>query len=104
MQVVFVSTLWQREIESGPLILDAIGPDAPAVALNDAADMRQTNPCALKLRRRMQAMEWLEQVVGILGVKADAVVSKTENMLPGVVNPGNLNLGALAQTCVLERI
>ena len=56
----------------------ALGPDAAAVALDDAVDGGQTDAGPLELGRLVQALERREEAVGVLHVEAGAVVAHVE--------------------------
>src|SRR5690606_881474 len=70
--------LRKREAEGGALAFHAGGADGAAVAFGDALDRRQADAVARELFLRMQALERTEQLVGVGGREAGAVVAHEE--------------------------
>jgi hypothetical protein len=70
-----ISGLLQRKVKRGAFALPGLGPDAAAVAGNDAVTDGQTNARAGDALRRMQAFEHPEQLAGVGGVEPDPVVA-----------------------------
>src|SRR5690606_38124246 len=68
----------EREVERGALAFDARGADGAAVALDDALDRGQADAVAGELFLRVQALERTEQLVGVGGREACAVVAHEE--------------------------
>src|SRR5438445_13742994 len=62
------------EVEGGSLADRALGPDAPAVAVDDAAGRGQADAGAWELVPAVQALEGAEEPVGIDHVETDPVV------------------------------
>src|SRR5262249_41617385 len=68
------SVLYQREIEGCAIVDPAFAPDAPTVALQDAAHRSQADPGALEFIFAVQTLEHTEQFVRVLHVESDAVI------------------------------
>src|SRR5690349_835812 len=66
---------WQRKIKRGALVEGAPGPDAAAVAVDDALDGCQADAGALKLALVMEFLEQAEQPVSVGWIKSDAVIA-----------------------------
>src|ERR1700674_866074 len=73
------------EVERCPSIDRRLGPNAPAVALDDALHDRQADAGAFEILRAMQPLKHAEKLVGILHVEADAVVANEEHLLLAVI-------------------
>src|SRR5947208_1591589 len=74
----------QGEAEDRPAALAAVGPDAPAVALDDLAADRQPDAGALVALAVVQALDHLEHAVAMLGLDADAGVRDGDPHEPAV--------------------
>src|SRR5947207_7809261 len=66
--------------------------------------MRKANAGAFKLRRRVQAVEGLKEVLRVLTVKADAVVGKAEDPLRRGFTATDCDFSARTRARVLERV
>src|SRR5690242_9403345 len=77
----------QREEEYRPVADLGLGPDAPAVTVDDALDRRQTDAGPRIVARRVQALERPEELVRISHVEARAVVAYEESR-PSLVLQG----------------
>src|SRR5438093_1586472 len=64
----------EGEVEGGALIGLGVGPDASAVALDDALHDGQADSGPLVLLGPVQPLEDAEQLVGVAHVEADPVV------------------------------
>src|SRR5262245_42575535 len=71
----------QREVEGRALFRRGVGPDAAAVAADDALRGGEADAGALELLDGMQALEWAEELVGIRQVEAGTVVANVEHDL-----------------------
>src|SRR5690349_3499022 len=71
----------QGEKEGRPAVDGALGPDAAAVARDDALGGREADPVAGEFGRAMQALERREQVAGEGHVEARAVVAHVADQL-----------------------
>src|SRR6202171_3448951 len=56
----------RREVECCPPVDRRLGPDTPAVTLDDALHDRQADAGAFEILDAMQALEYAEQLVGVL--------------------------------------
>lgn len=65
----------EREVESRSRIDGCFGPDAAAVAMNDALHGREADARAGKFCLAMQTLEWAEQLAGIAHVESGAVIT-----------------------------
>src|SRR5581483_8081297 len=65
----------QREVEGRAFVHLAFGPDAPAVAADDALHGRQADACAFKLLAVVQALKSPEQFVDVGHIEARAIVA-----------------------------
>src|SRR5690349_7498340 len=74
--------LGKCEIEGRALIHLPFGPDAPAVARDDAQDGRQANPCALKFFSRMMTLKRAEKLIDIGHIETRALVAYIIENLP----------------------
>src|SRR5690606_18979625 len=81
-----VIALAKRKPEHRALPDARLRPDAPAVALDDAAGDRQPDACAFELILAMQALERAEQFADVAHVEPHAVVAN-ENALLQLVAP-----------------
>ena len=70
----------REKIKRGAFVDLALGPGAPAVTVNDAADVGQADAGAFKIFLvAVQALEDAEQLVDVLHVKAHAIVPDEED-------------------------
>jgi hypothetical protein len=85
----------QREIESGSLIDQGIGPDATSVSGDDPLNDRQADPVALKLRIAVQPLEGREEFVGVGHIEPGAVIPDGEDGFgsPAFLSEYNLRVG-----------
>ena len=65
----------QREVKRRAFVRLAFGPDAPAMAGDDAVDDRQADAGAFEIVGAMQALEHAEEFLRVALVEADAVVA-----------------------------
>jgi len=63
------------------------------VALHDTSHDREADPGAFEVRRGVQALERLEEFVGVLGVEPDAIVTDRVEHLAGTALAGDLDPG-----------
>src|SRR5690242_9584493 len=81
MQVPIASLLffrglaWKCEIKSRSLPDSGFGPDGTSVSANDAFDGGQANAGPFKFFRSMEPLEYAEQFVGVLHIKADTIIA-----------------------------
>ncbi len=73
----------ESEIKTGALA--GLGPDLTPVALDDALHGGQTDTTAFKFIGRVQAVERLEKLAGILTVKACTIVLNKEDRLTSMI-------------------
>ena len=71
------------KVENGFHIWHGIGPDFPAMAGDNALDKCQPHAGAFELVSAMQTLENAKEFVGVLHVKADAIVFDEEDLLAG---------------------
>src|SRR6266566_6351566 len=69
----------QREVKRRALVDGALGPDPAAMSVDDAAHGGEPHPRAFEFGRGVEALEHAEQFVGILHVKACAIVLDHEH-------------------------
>src|ERR1700676_5818083 len=67
-----------REIEGRTMVYCALRPNASAVAINNPVYRGYPDPCSREFRLRVQALEWAEELFGILHVKTRSVVTNEE--------------------------
>src|SRR5687768_15776988 len=72
----------EGEVEGRALSQARLGPDAPAMALDEAADDREAHTRPFVLVGMVQALEDTEELVGVAHVEAGAVVLDEECGLP----------------------
>src|SRR6185436_4366990 len=65
----------QREVEDRTFVRLAFSPDAPALAIDDACDRREPDTRAVEVRRAVQPLERLEQLLLVSHVETGAVVA-----------------------------
>ena len=94
----------QREVESSALIGGTLGPDLPAVAVNDALHCGQADPGAFKIACVMEPLEGPEQAVGIRHVESGAVVPNEACPLAVILGQPELDPGFFLLPGVLPRI
>src|SRR5690242_7489997 len=82
----------QREEEDRPLAGLGLGPDAPAVTVDDALDRRQTDAGPRIVARRVQALKCPEELACVGHVEAGAVVAHEEGRPPLVLQGPDLDL------------
>src|SRR5687768_12667231 len=73
---------WNREEQCGSLTHHTLCPDSPTMTLDDAAHRREADAGALVVRFHVEAMERLEQPLGVRHVETCAVVAYEECLLP----------------------
>ena len=95
---------FQGEIEGGALIDLGFGPDAAAVAVQDALHQGQADAGALVIFHRMQALEDAKQLVGVLHVEADAVIADEIDGFAVLPLAADFDAGRIALAGVLQRI
>ncbi len=71
-----------REVERRPLSRAPLRPDAPAMVFDNFSANRQANPRARIVRAGVQALKNAKDALGLVRVKADAVILHGEQ--PGV--------------------
>src|SRR4029077_2984931 len=81
------------EVKCRALVDRRFGPDAAAVALNDALDDGEADASAFKIFRSVQPLKNFEQLVGVLHVKAGAVVAHEERLLAADSAGANFDCG-----------
>src|SRR5690242_744303 len=59
----------QREVERGPLVNFALGPRAPAMARDDAPDVRETDPGSFEGLVVVQPLEHTKELARVLHVE-----------------------------------
>src|SRR3984893_16973362 len=68
-----------REVEGRTMVYCAVRPNPPAVAIHDPVYRGEPDPCSLEFRLCVQALEWAEELFGILHVKTRSVVTNEEH-------------------------
>ena len=71
---------WQREVDRGALSDGSFGPGSAPVPEHDSANIGETDARALEFRLRMEALEYSKELVDILHVEADSVVTDEERV------------------------
>src|SRR5437899_1993955 len=94
----------QRKVKRCPFSFLALGPGASAVALNDAANVRQADACAFELLIRMEPLEYAEKPLSVVRVEANAIVTHLENDFVVLDDGADFNFGRVARACVLHGI
>src|ERR1700676_145043 len=67
-----------REVEGRTMVYCALRPNAYAVAINNPVYRGEPDPRSREFRLRVQALEWAEELFGILHVKTRSVVTNEE--------------------------
>src|SRR5208282_5079520 len=99
------SWFWHREIERGPFVHDAFSPYPAAVTGDDALHGRESDPGALEIFGQVQALEHTKELVRVLHVEADAVVSdEHDHVLASAISAPDLDLGMRASAGKLDRV
>ena len=91
------------EEERRPLPRLALEPDAAVMPLQDLLDDSKTDACSRILLLSMQTLEHLEQLVGVLGVDAYAVVLDREDPIASLAAGRNIDSQWLGST-ELDRV
>ncbi len=81
----------QLQIESGTHTQLRLGADASTVAIDDTLGDGQSQPVSATIVGAVQALEGLEQLVGVVGVEAASVVAYTQLQNFPFDSTGNLN-------------
>jgi hypothetical protein len=76
----------EREIEGRPAVDRRFGPYFAPVAMDDALDRRKSDASAGELRFRVQALERTEELGGVAGIEAGAVVANEVDRAAGAVD------------------
>src|SRR3989344_2490003 len=94
----------QREIQRRALPRRALGPDAPAMALDDAPHDREPHAGAGKLGGGAQPRERAEEPIGVRHVEPGPVVADPVYRLVVVASHAALDAGALGPPGELPRV
>src|SRR5580658_7783630 len=86
----------QSEVEGGALVDGGFGPDAAAVAEDDALDDGEADAGAFVLFGSVHPLEDAEEASGVLHLEASAVVAHKINKLLVLEPANNLHDGVLA--------
>ena len=89
--VAFV--LAQREVEGRARTNLAFSPDSPSVPHDDPMHGRQSDSSSFELTLRVEALEWREELAGVLHVEAGAIVANDVRCLPFMFRPTELDPG-----------
>src|SRR5688572_1259450 len=71
----------ESEVKSRAIIQSAFGPCAAAVAHHNAANDGQADPGAVELFCRMKSLKDAEELVRVLGIETDTVITHVEDRL-----------------------
>src|SRR3989449_7677972 len=94
----------QRKGEFRSLADFRLGPDAPAVARDDALDDREADAGAGKLVLPVQALKDAKQLVVVAHVEARAVIAHAVNQVGAAALAGDLYPGRGLAGAVLQRV
>src|ERR1700730_3321549 len=68
-----------REVEGRTMVYCAVRPNTSAVAIDNTVYRGESDPGSLEFRLCVQALEWAEELFGILHVKTRSVVTNEEH-------------------------
>src|SRR5688500_9566739 len=88
-----VASLGEGEVERRPLAHGAFGPDAAAVAAQDALNRGEPHAGALELLLGVETLESVEELIGVGGVEAGAVVAHMVDAIVAFALPAELDAG-----------
>lgn len=91
----------QLKVKRGPPSRLALGPDAAAVAVDDALDDGQANAMAFELLLGVQALEGAEELAGSFPGEADPIVPDEDGAIGG---GANFDLSRMAVAAELDRV
>src|SRR5919202_2155045 len=83
----------QRKVKRGAAVGLRIGPDTPAMAVDDALRDREAHSSACIVLGTMQPLEHPKEFVGVAHVEADAVVAHKVDRLPALLAPPHSDAG-----------
>ncbi len=96
--------LGQAEREASALPRHTLGPDPASVPSDNAPDVRQPDPRALKIGGMMQPLKRLKQFVGVLGLKPHPVVLNGDDVFVRPLLDTHLNDSFWLEPGVFHRI
>src|SRR5919204_3739821 len=107
-----ISTVWsgmgrlsfQRKEKRGAVVGLRIGPDTPAVAVDDALHDREAHSSAGIVLGTVQPLEHPKEFVGVTHVEADAVVAHKVDRLPALLAPPHDDAGHVSADSKLEGV
>src|SRR5687767_15743331 len=94
----------EREVKRGASVDGRVGPDAPAVAVDDALYDGQAHAGALIVLGAVQPLEDAEEFIGVLHVKTGAVVFHEIDALPVILPAADLDVRHGPLAAVFERV
>src|SRR5215471_4875043 len=87
----------QRKIKGRALIHNPFAPGASAVPCNDALNIRQSNARALKLLHPVQTLKHPKQLVNVLHIESNPIVSDKNSIFVRIRAGTNFNLCRVAR-------